>query len=74
MRVPTTGGMPQQLTTALKLAVGEGEHSHLWPQILPGGNILYTILHNNEDMRIVIYSPKEGKDGILSDQAVMPDI
>lgn len=62
MQVLAAGGTPNQLTTGLKLAVGEGEHSHLWPQILPGGKImLFTIWHNSEDMRVVAYSLETGR-------------
>jgi Tol biopolymer transport system component len=68
MQVMTSGGTPIQLTTGLKLAVGEGEHSHVWPQILPGDKIiLFTIWHNSEDMRIVAYSLETGERRTLID-------
>jgi eukaryotic-like serine/threonine-protein kinase len=62
MRVSASGGKPEQLTTALKLSVDEGEHSHYWPQILPGGKtIIFTIWHNSEDIRTVAYSLETGQ-------------
>jgi Tol biopolymer transport system component len=62
MRVPSSGGTPEQLTTALRFSPEESEHSHFWPEILPGGKvILYTIWVGSEDMRIVAYSLETGK-------------
>jgi Tol biopolymer transport system component len=62
MRVHASGGNPEQLTTALKLSAEEGEHSHFWPQILPGGKtIIFTIWHNSEDIRTVAYSLETGQ-------------
>jgi serine/threonine-protein kinase len=37
IRVPATGGTPTPLTT-----LGAGELSHGWPQVLPGGRVLFT--------------------------------
>lgn len=62
MRISSSGGSPEQLTTALKFPVNEGEHSHFWPQILPGGKtILFTIWHNSQDIRTVAYSLETGQ-------------
>ncbi len=41
MKVPSSGGTPQPLTT---LDVSKGENSHRWPRFLPGGKaIIFTI-------------------------------
>ena len=62
LRVPSMGGTPEQLTSALNFSIGEGEHSHFWPKFLPKEDkILFTIWHNSEDMRIVAYSMKKGR-------------
>ena len=39
-RVPASGGTPEPLTTP---DAGRGEVSHLWPQRLPGGRILFYV-------------------------------
>ncbi len=67
MRVPAAGGTAEQLTTGLK-ATKEGtfEHSHFWPQTLPGGKaVLYTVWNSPEDMHITVYSLETGEHKTL---------
>jgi len=40
LRVPATGGSPAPLTT---LDASRGEQTHWWPQVLPGGRLLFLI-------------------------------
>jgi hypothetical protein len=62
MQVPATGGTPEQLTTGLKYSIEEEEHSHYWPQVLPGNKaILFTAYLNKENARIAAYSNKTGE-------------
>ncbi len=44
-RVPASGGTPEPLTTS---DAGRGEVSHLWPQRLPGGRILFYVVGSRE--------------------------
>jgi serine/threonine-protein kinase len=41
-RIPSNGGMPEQLTTPAK-----GEVTHRWPQILPGGKAMLFTVHTS---------------------------
>ena len=62
-RVSDAGGTPQPIT---KLGVGEG--SHRWPQVLPGGIVLFTATAFNigsDNGRIEALSLKTGKVTIL---------
>ena len=62
-RVPETGGKFQMIS---KLDPSRGEHSHLWPQILPEGRgILVTMVvgrdfQDFENSQIVVLDPKSG--------------
>jgi Tol biopolymer transport system component len=62
-RVPAAGGAPQPLT-----ALAEGELSHRWPQVLPGGKaVLFTIWNDTgfDSGRIAVQSLETGKHTIL---------
>jgi eukaryotic-like serine/threonine-protein kinase len=62
MRVPSTGGVPEQLTAALKYTNHRLDRTHLWPQVLPGGKvILFTSFNTVEDTHISAYSLETGK-------------
>jgi serine/threonine-protein kinase len=55
-RVSSGGGEPEPLTTLDEQA---GEGTHRWPQILPGGKVLFTSnarTNDYEDSEIVVYS------------------
>jgi len=54
MRVPAIGGKPTPVTT-----LAEGEFSHRWPHVLPGGGILFAIWNDNgwEPSRIAVQAP-----------------
>ena len=41
--VPSSGGEPLPLTT---LDASRGENDHFWPQALPDGRFLFTVLGN----------------------------
>ena len=59
--VPDTGGVPESITTP---DPGKGENSHLWPQILPGGDaVLFTIrtTASHDDARIGVLSLDSGE-------------
>ncbi len=62
MRVPASGGDPEQLASGLKIVEDDTfEHSYCWPQVLPGGKaLLYTAWNNPEDMRIAAFSLETG--------------
>ncbi len=62
-RISAAGGAPQQITT-----LGQGELSHRWPQVLPGGKaVLFTIWNDTgfENARIVVQSLETGRRSIL---------
>jgi serine/threonine protein kinase/Tol biopolymer transport system component len=67
MRVSAAGGDSERLTTGLKISKeGEFEHSHFWPQILPGGKaLLYTVWNNQEEMLVSVYSLETGEQKTL---------
>jgi len=59
--VSDTGGIPESITTP---DPDKGESSHLWPQILPGGNaVLFTIrtTATHDDARIGVLSLDSGE-------------
>ena len=63
-RVSAEGGRPQKLTDADP----QTENSHRWPQVLPGGAILFTIQspsQRDQDSRIAIFSPETGKQKVI---------
>ena len=69
MLVPSTGGIPRQITNERFL---EGNRSieslHSRPQVLPGGTeILYTIIENPDDVRIAAMSLETGDKWNLVD-------
>ena len=44
MRVPATGGTPEQVTT---VDIERGETDHVWPHTLPGANgLIFTVIRN----------------------------
>jgi serine/threonine-protein kinase len=63
-RLPSTGGVPQRITR-----LGEGESTHRWPQVLPGGaGVLYTASNSANQMdgaAIAVASFKSGKSKVL---------
>ena len=61
-KVSPMGGLPVQITSALKYTTEGDERSHLWPNALPGGKeFLYTIYHGSDAQTIAIYSLETGK-------------
>ena len=52
-RVPASGGTPEPLTT---LDTNRGETSHRWPQVLPGGRILFQVAGKPEQAGIYAIS------------------
>lgn len=61
--VPAEGGEPKQLT-----ALGEGEKSHRWPQLLPDGSaVLFTIAvsDNPDDSEIAALTLDSGERTVL---------
>ncbi len=59
-RVSSAGGTPEALTT---LDTGEGETTHRWPQVLPGGKaVLFSspALRGSSRSRIMVYSFSAG--------------
>ena len=67
MKVSAEGGIPEQLTSALKItSEGPLEHSHFWPRVLPGGKeILFTIYRNSENMSVAALNLQTGKQKTL---------
>ncbi len=62
MTVPSTGGIPKQLTSSTIYIQGATEQHHSRPQVLPGGKeIIYTVIHNSDDVRIAAYSLETGE-------------
>lgn len=52
-RVPASGGMLEQVTT-----LAEGDASHRWPQVLPGGTaVMYTVWNGAWDPAHVVVQP-----------------
>jgi serine/threonine-protein kinase len=69
MRIPSSGGSPQTLTTP---NIKEQEISHRWPQVLPGGKaVLFTIQMTTQtsydDARISVLSLETSKWRTLLD-------
>ncbi|MGD1092704.1 MAG: hypothetical protein ABSB35_12040 [Bryobacteraceae bacterium] len=64
LRVPATGGTPQNLTN-----LAAGENTHRWPQVLPGGGaVLFTASSTNvgqENANIEVVSLKTGQIKVL---------
>ena len=67
MHVSAAGGTAERLTTGLKITKeGTFEHSHFWPQTLPGGKaVLFTIWNSQEDMRVEVYFLETGESKTL---------
>ena len=57
--VPVTGGTPSRLTT---LDASRGEGYHRWPQVLPGGRLLYFV-QSGKPENTGVYSVSPGKSG-----------
>jgi serine/threonine-protein kinase len=55
IRIPSKGGPPEQLTE-----IGAAERDHRWPQILPGGSVLFTICMKSGQLDTCILDPKSG--------------
>ena len=71
-RVPTAGGAPEQVTT---LDTASGEKSHLWPQVLPGGNIVLFAASSSENVdenRIVAQDLRTGEQRTLVQGGTFP--
>ena len=65
-RVPASGGLAEPLTTP---DAGRGETSHRWPQVLPGGRILFYVEGKPERAGIYVISlanPREGRRLVAS--------
>ena len=58
-RVPSSGGIPSTLTT---LDASRGENDHFWPQALPDGRFLFSVL-----------SSKPGNTGVYAARLAKPD-
>ena len=61
VKVSSTAGTPEPFTT---LDENTGEGTHRWPQILPGGDVLFTAnsrTNDYEDSKIVVYSRASGQ-------------
>jgi Tol biopolymer transport system component len=60
LKVASSGGTPQPLTA---IDHRNGERVHLWPQILPGGEVLFNVGVGNswDDSRIEVVSLKTGE-------------
>ena len=58
-RVPSSGGVPEQLTTR---DIAGGELGHFWPEILPGGQaVLFTVVSTPvDDSQIAVLSLDTG--------------
>ena len=66
-RIPATGGSPVRLTTPEE---SEGEHNHIFPQILPGGQaVLFTVWTRG---RIGVLDLRTRDDAVLIDEATHP--
>lgn len=72
-RVSAAGGTPEPLT---KLDASEGEITHRWPQVLPGGQALLFTAHNTvgtfSGARVVLYSLKDRTRKVLLRGAMYP--
>ncbi len=73
-RVPASGGTPQAVTT---LDTSQGETSHRFPDLLPGGQqLLFTIktaaMRSFDDARIAVLSLQSGKYRILIEGGSCP--
>ncbi len=60
-RVPASGGIPEMLTTP---DASRGESSHLHPQLLPGGRILFTVVGKPEQAGIYATSLSNPRERI----------
>jgi serine/threonine-protein kinase len=65
-RVPAAGGRPEPVTETDASGM-----AHWWPQVLPGGALLFTSLHTTDpdENRIVVRSLKTGQDKVLVEKA-----
>jgi serine/threonine-protein kinase len=72
MCVSSSGGIPEQLTTGLR--IGGGEQSvqyHYCPQVLPGGkDVLFTIRRNPQDMSIAVLSLETNEYEIIIEKGM----
>jgi serine/threonine-protein kinase len=64
MRVGAVGGKPTPIT-----ALAEGEFSHRWPHVLPGGVLLFAIWNDNgwEPSRIAVQTREEKTHRVIVD-------
>jgi serine/threonine-protein kinase len=70
MRVSADGGIPEQITTVDDEAL---ENSHLWPQRLPGNDlVMYTVIGPSggwNDAKIVVEDLRTGRSTTVREQA-----
>jgi serine/threonine-protein kinase len=70
MRVSADGGIPEQITTVDDDAL---ENSHLWPQVLPGSDlVMYTVIGPSggwSDAKIVVEDVKTGRRTTVRERA-----
>jgi serine/threonine protein kinase len=58
-RVAATGGRPEPLT---KIDTGRGDNYHSWPQVLPGGHVMFFIRTNDMQTTGVYASRLDGSE------------
>ncbi len=58
-QIPASGGTPSQMTT---LDASRGEGAHRWPQVLPGGRLLYFV-QSEKSANTGIYAASLAKPG-----------
>lgn len=61
MTVSSDGGIPKQLSNALNFTNEETEYWHLWPEFLPGGDVIIHSVATGENQRIVSRSLQTGE-------------
>ncbi len=70
-QVSASGGTHHAVTT---VNFRQGEHGHYWPQILPGGDVLFNVVtgENWDEARIEIFSPRKGERHALAERGARP--
>lgn len=71
LQVSASGGAPRPLTDDNHR---QGERAYRWPQILPGGDVLFNVLTGEswDEARIEVFSPKTGKRHALAESGAHP--
>ena len=66
-RVPAGGGRPSRLTT---VDTANGEGAHLWPQVMPGGGVLFTIWMGTsfDEAKLAVFSPATGRYAVVMER------